>query len=151
MRRQLVLVAVMVLTLAGATAGVAQTELTGRTAGGAFYKIIVPAGWTPAGGLVIWNHGFSLTPVTSGDGVEVSPLVDLHLANGFAVASSSYRQVGWALFKTKLDLNSLYQTFVAEFGTPDSVYLTGASLGGIVTAQAIEKSNLGNLGHLYSP
>ena len=42
----------------------AQTVLAGQTPGGAFYTIAVPDRWN--GGLVIYNHGFSLTPVAPG-------------------------------------------------------------------------------------
>ena len=35
----------------------AQTELTGQTSGGAYYRISVPDGWTPADGLVVSSDG----------------------------------------------------------------------------------------------
>lgn len=145
MRKVTVLAALTGFVLGGAVAGRAETDFTGTTEGGAHYKITVPDGWEPADGLVIWNHGFSLGPVNTPDDVQESPFKSLHLENGFAVAASSYRQVGWALFKTTQDLKNLYREFVAQVGTPEKVYLTGASLGGIVTAQAIEKRVAGNV------
>ena len=63
MKKLTVLAALAALTLGGAATGSAQTELTGTTAGGAHYLITVPDGWAPADGLVMWNHGFSLSPV----------------------------------------------------------------------------------------
>jgi len=126
-----------------ATAAVAQTELTGQTAGGAYYRIMVPDGWTPAGGLVIWNHGFSLDPIAPVE--DLGPLAALQLSEGYAVAASSYSLTGWALFETVADLRGMVDAFEAEFGVPDQVLVYGASLGGIVTAQAIEVGNLGNV------
>jgi acetyl esterase/lipase len=118
----------------------AETVMTGR-AGQAFYRIVVPDAWN--GQLVIWNHGFSLSPV--GPVSDLGPLAPLQLAQGYAIAASSYRLSGWAVFKTNEDLEALYETFVERFGAPDQVIVTGASLGGIVTAAALEEARLGNV------
>jgi hypothetical protein len=61
------------------------------------------------------------------------------LAEGYAVAASSYSHCCWTLFSTQQDLNRLIGVFEANFGAPNNVILHGASLGGIVTAQGIEK------------
>ncbi len=121
----------------------AQTELTGQTAGGAYYKIVVPDGWQPANGLVIWNHGFDLGPI--GPVTDLGPLVDVQLAEGYAVAASSYSLKGWAVFETHLDNQQMIQAFQNEFGTPDHVLITGASLGGIVTARDVEEGLIPNI------
>ena len=115
-------------------AGVADTVATGR-AGQAYYKIVVPDAWN--GDLVLWNHGFTLAPI--GPVSDLGPLAALQLAEGYAVAASSYRMSGWAVFKTSEDLEALYQTFVERFGAPHRVLVTGASLGGLVTAAALEE------------
>jgi hypothetical protein len=144
-RRLLVLLSpalLAILVLLPAAAG-AQTQLTGQTPGGAFYNIVVPDGWTPADGLVIWNHGFSLSPIAPDP--DLGPLAPVQLAEGYAVAASSYSLVGWALFETAQDLRDLVDVFEAEFGVPDQVIVYGASLGGIVTAQAIEVAGLGKV------
>lgn len=119
----------------------AQTVLTGTTDGGAFYKIVVPSVWN--GDLVIWNHGFNLNPPAANP--DLGPLANLQLAEGYAVAASSYQQSGWALFKTKNDLQNLMNAFESHFGAPRFVFVTGASLGGIVTAQAVEEAHLGDV------
>jgi hypothetical protein len=124
----------------------ADTVLDGSTDGGAFFRIVVPTAWN--GDLVIWNHGFSLSPI--GPVSDLGPLAALQLSEGYAVAASSYQQRGWALFKTKNDLQNLVGVFVANFGTPNRVLVTGASLGGIVTAAAVEKANLGNLAGAFT-
>ncbi len=140
--RLTVTVLVLLTALVPALAA-AQTELTGQTSSGAFYRIAVPDGWTPADGLVIWNHGFNLSP--PGPDPDLGPLVDVQLAEGYAVAASSYSLNGWALFRTERDNRQLYEKFTEFFGVPDQVLVTGGSLGGIVTAQAIERGGLGNV------
>ena len=121
-------------------AGRADTVATGL-AGQAYYKIVVPDAWN--GDLVLWNHGFTLAPI--GPVSDLGPLASLQLAEGYAVAASSYRLSGWAVFKTSEDLEALYQTFVERFGAPHRVLVTGASLGGLVTAAALEEADLGNV------
>lgn len=119
--------------------------LTGSTVGGAFFKIVVPAVWN--GDLVIWNHGFSLSPV--GPVSDLGPLSAVQLSEGYAVAASSYQQLGWSLFKTKNDIQNMVSVFTANFGAPNAILVNGASLGGIVTAQTVEKANIGNVVGAY--
>lgn len=117
------------------------TEVEGQGPGGAFYSITVPDNWNRD--LVIWNHGFSLSePSPSPDR---GPLEEIQLLEGYAVAASSYRQDGWALFKSNQDLRELVAIFTGEFGPPERILIYGASLGGAVTAFALEKGNLGNV------
>lgn len=140
--KRIVLAALTVVLCVGLTSppSQAQTVVSGR-GGGAYYQIIVPDNWN--GELVIWNHGFSLKPIEPHP--DLGPLVELQVAEGYAVAASSYRQIGWAVFKTKNDLQNLYNKFVKRFGHPNQVFVYGASLGGIVTAAAIEKAHIGNV------
>ncbi len=121
----------------------AATVREGTTPGGAHYKIVVPDGWN--GDLVIWNHGFDLGEV--GPVEDIGPLAELQLLEGFAVAASSYRMDGWALFKTNRDLRAMMARFRAEFGEPGRVLVYGASLGGLVTVRAVERARaaLGNV------
>ena len=65
------------------------------------------------------------------------------------MAASSYQQIGWALFHTKNDLQNMLGVFKANFGTPNRVLINGASLGGIVSDQAEEIANLGNVVGAY--
>ena len=120
---------------------IGQTVIAGATPGGAFYTIAVPDAWN--GGLVIYNHGFTLTP--GAPGPDLGPLVGLQIVEGYAVAASSYRQVGWAVFDTVEDNEELYDVFVGNFGTPQFTIVYGPSLGGLVTVQTVEKANVGNV------
>jgi hypothetical protein len=135
----------MVFVGAVSAASHGDTVLEGTTDGGAFFKIVVPTAWN--GDLVIWNHGFSLSPV--GPVADLGPLSALQLSEGYAVAASSYQQIGWALFHTKNDLQNMVGVFKANFGKPRRVLINGASLGGIVSDQADEKANLGNVAGAY--
>jgi len=147
MRRLIKLTMVLMagLALAASTAH-ADTVIEGATDGGALVKMQVPDAWN--GGLVIYNHGFDLGAIVPST-PSLGPLAGLMLSEGYAVAASSYQQNGWALYKTKNDLQNLVGVFKANFGTPSEVYLHGFSLGGAVTAQAIEKANLGNVVGAY--
>ncbi|HSF15740.1 MAG TPA: hypothetical protein VLK65_09310 [Vicinamibacteria bacterium] len=125
--------------------GSAQSKLKGRTGGGAFFRIVVPTDWN--GDLILFNHGLKLTV---GPNPSLGPLSEIQLAEGFAVAASSFQQIGWALFKTKNDLQHLYSKFVSRFGTPNRVWVIGESLGGIVAAQVIEEASIGNVVAAYN-
>lgn len=133
--------AMLLAAAAWPSLAVAQQEVTGTTAGGARYRIAVPAVWN--GSLVVWSHG--LTMEAPGEPPDLGPLAQIQMAEGFAVAATSFRQVGWALFKTVPDTRALVAAFEARFGRPDRVLLHGASLGGLVSAQLLEKGGLGNV------
>ena len=137
-----ILVAALLLILPCAAFGQV-TETLGQADNGSYYRFQVPDGWEPSDGLVIWNHGFSLSPLS--ESPDLGPLVDIQLAEGYAVAASSYSQIGWALFQVVEDLEQMVDAFEDKYGEPDYVLVTGGSLGGIVTARAIEDADIGNV------
>jgi hypothetical protein len=143
-----ILVVCSALVVATVLPASAQTVVTG-TAGNAHFKFAVPASWN--GDLVIWNHEYSLTEITpfaidpANPLAGLGPLAALQLSEGYAVAASTYHQVGWAVFKSNNDLQSMMDVFVAQFGAPGRILVTGASLGGLVTIRAIETADLGNV------
>jgi hypothetical protein len=124
----------LALTALAPTAALADTTITGQKHG-AYFQITVPTVWN--GDLVINNHGFDFNPPAPNPGL--GPLAPLMLAQGYAVAASSYSNCCWTLFSTKKDLNRLLGVFENNFGAPNNVILHGGSLGGIVTAQGVEK------------
>ncbi len=125
----------------------ATTEYEGTTAGGAYYRIAVPDNWN--GDLVIWNRGFSFSgpkPVT-----DLGVLAEIQMIEGFAVAASSLRQGGWALFKSNKDLRALVAAFRRDVGrTPGRIIISGGSLGGGVAVHALEKGRLPNVVGAYT-
>lgn len=102
---------------------------------GAGYRIEVPENWN--GDLVVWAHGFR------GDGLELTvdnhPLREFLIANGYAWAASSYSKNDYDVAVGVQDTHKLTKRFNGIVGSPETVYLTGASMGGHVTAVAIEQ------------
>ena len=153
MFQRLVQIASLLALLALTTTATAQTVHTGQTEGGAFFAIIVPPNWN--GDLVVWNHGYQFSPIApvnpSLDPSEsdMGPLAPLQLAQGYAVAASSYQQNQWAVFTTRDDLEELIEAFEDNVAEPNNIILTGASLGGIVTADALERADIDNVVGAY--
>ncbi|MDF1597026.1 MAG: prolyl oligopeptidase family serine peptidase [Acidimicrobiia bacterium] len=102
---------------------------------GAGYRIEVPANWN--GDLVVWAHGFRGTDLELT--VDNHPLRDFLIPSGYAWASSSYSRNDYDITTGVQDTHALTQRFNGIVGNPDKVYLTGASMGGHVTAVAIEQ------------
>ncbi|WP_236718218.1 S9 family peptidase [Actinoplanes sp. TFC3] len=102
---------------------------------GAAYRMEIPAKWN--GELVVWAHGYRGTGTT----VLVSnpPLREHLLARGFAWAASSYRTNGYDVRQGVRDSHSLIALFSQVTGRrARDTYLTGESMGGHITAVAIE-------------
>ena len=142
----------------------------GQTTSGAYYAIAKPEGWTEKDGLVIWNHGFQsfLTGFETADLLSIlnpswdgyysgevqakpglGPYAETILAEGYAMAASSYSQTGWAVFDSHLSNSELYKRFLTivteeELSAPDQFYIIGGSLGGIVTIRDIEADLIPN-------
>ena len=102
---------------------------------GAGYRIEVPQNWNRR--LVMWAHGFR------GSGLELTvdnhPLRAFLAANGYAWAASSYSRNEYDVEAGVKDTHALTQRFNGIVGQPELTYLTGASMGGHVTAAAIEQ------------
>jgi hypothetical protein len=102
---------------------------------GAATRIEVPLDWN--GNLVLWAHGFRGT----GQTVWVdSPSLREHLVGqGFAWAASSYQTNGYDVGQGVRDTHPLIDRFAAVTGRKaNDVYLHGASMGGHITAVAVE-------------
>ncbi len=143
----------------------------GQTEDGGYYTIVIPEGWRPDKGLAVWNHGLetyldeselldALAAALEGREVEsdeppitgaVEPkpglgeLAAIVLAQGYAMAASSYLQTGWAVFDSHLANQRLYGKFLeiaAQYGAgePKPLYLLGGSMGAIVSLRDIEEN-----------
>jgi acetyl esterase/lipase len=108
---------------------------------GAAYRIEVPADWN--GKLVMYAHGYAGTGAT----LNVSnPSIRRYLIqNGYAWAASSYRTNYYDVRAGVEDTNALALAFTSIaasngrlLATPARIYITGHSMGGHVTAAAIE-------------
>ncbi len=103
---------------------------------GAAYRIEVPKAWN--GQLVVYAHGYRGT----GTVVYVdSPSLRAHyIAGGFAWAASSYQTNGYDVGQGVRDSHALIGLFrEVTAKRARSVYMTGASMGGHITAVAIEE------------
>lgn len=98
-----------------------------------------PAGWN--GGLVVYAHGYvnfneplQLLP----DGTSIPALA---LSQGFAFATTSYRQNGLAILEGVDDVTELMTAFSTSYGQVPA-YIVGGSEGGLVATLLTEKSGL---------
>ncbi|HDH03388.1 MAG TPA: phthalyl amidase [Actinobacteria bacterium] len=102
--------------------------------GNAGYRIEVPDDWN--GDLVLWAHGFR------GEGLELTvdnhPLRELLIAQGYAWAASSYSRNDYDVGIGVSDTLALTRYFDRTVGRADIRYITGASMGGQVTAVIAE-------------
>lgn len=102
---------------------------------GAGYQIEVPDDWN--GSLVVWAHGYRGTDLELT--VEEHPLRQLLIAYGYAWAASSYSRNDYDVTTGVQDTHALTKRFNGIVGKPDRVYISGASMGGHITAVAVEQ------------
>lgn len=124
----------------------AQQTLNGQSPGGAWWTIQTPPGWRPGDGLVLINHGYDAEPIDTTPSLGPAALRDRLLAQGLALAASSYRLRGWALFATAADHRELLRDFRTRLGEPGPVWVVGGSMGGLVALQQAEQADLGVVG-----
>jgi pimeloyl-ACP methyl ester carboxylesterase len=131
-----------ILVLCTANIARAQANLTTKTGSlndGATYLMQVPNNWN--GTLFLYSHGYvvpgSPNPATDvGDPATGAFL----LANGFALAGSSYATTGWAIHEALNDQIAVLDLFDSTFGHPVATIAWGHSLGGIITAGLIQRN-----------
>ncbi len=151
----LTVVAVASTTLGGGTLstmnssfaprGDALCDPDGVQSSGAVYRICMPPEGSWNGDLVLFAHGYvdPNEPVAIpedqlglGDGPTLPEIVT---SLGYAFAVTSYRQNGLAILEGLDDCVELVELFEATYGPADTIYLTGASEGGLITALGIER------------
>jgi pimeloyl-ACP methyl ester carboxylesterase len=110
----------------------AQAHYEGAAGPGSLYEIDVPANWN--GDLVLYAHGIvqASLPVsspTTQDGYNL--LRSRLLANGYAVAASSYSSNGWSLADAVRRTHQLSQFVDEKAGRPRRTFLVGHSMGAL--------------------
>src|SRR5262245_55685309 len=117
---------------------------------GAFSLIIVPHSWN--GAFIVYAHGYGadyrdlkpypsdITPANIGSKLSGADLIlQIPLTLGYAVGTTTYRSVGWAVGDAWRDVDNVRRRFQKRFGKPTHTYVWGHSEGGIVTQTVIEK------------
>jgi dienelactone hydrolase len=136
------LAAVLLLSLAvSPQAQAALTTQTGTLPDGATYLLEVPSPWN--GTLLLYSHGYvAALPGVQNPARDVGDQLtrSVLLANGFALAGSSYANRGWAIQEALVDQIAVLDIFDASFGHPKRTIAWGHSLGGIITAGLIQRN-----------
>ncbi|HYL34657.1 MAG TPA: prolyl oligopeptidase family serine peptidase [Bryobacteraceae bacterium] len=128
----------ILLLLAISTSAIADTtSYRGTLPDGATYLIEVPSPWN--GTLLLYSHGY-VSPGSSNPAHDVGdPATQAFLlANGFALAGSSYAHTGWAIQEALPDQIAVLDAFASLVGSPTRTIAWGHSLGGIITAGLIQ-------------
>jgi hypothetical protein len=121
---------------------------------GAKYAIKLPQKWN--GTLLLYSHGYRFAqpgppdfgPVstaaqvssTDSDGTGSDELSTKLLAEGYALAGSSYKSNGWAVADGVAAGVALHDKFVTLVGKPKRTYVWGDSLGGLITEIIAEEN-----------
>jgi hypothetical protein len=124
------------LAMAHAPAADAAQEFTGRLGSGAYYHVAVPDQWRPGDAVVLYQHGLDFSEASDAPGL--GPLRAVMLAEGYAIAASSFSQRGWALFTAIDDNRDLLAKFDELAGAPGEVIPYGGSMGGLVALKLAE-------------
>ncbi|MFS0756831.1 alpha/beta hydrolase [Noviherbaspirillum sp. 1P10PC] len=136
-----------------ALAGAPETDRWSGTLEGAGYRIEVPKNWN--GKLVMYAHGYAGT----GAALTVSnPGIRRYLIEqGYAWAASSYSRNYYDVRAGVEDTNALALAFnkiaaanSRPLAAPSKIYITGVSMGGHVTAAAIDEEALAYANHKVS-
>jgi pimeloyl-ACP methyl ester carboxylesterase len=102
------------------------------------YRIDIPADWNHS--LVVYFHGYSLhkSGFKAADRINGSlqPFLDRH----FALIQSAYSQGGWAIEQAAPETEALRLYFLKTYGQPRETYVTGFSMGGLLTSITLEQN-----------
>ena len=100
------------------------------------FRIDVPDNWNH--GLVMYCHGYDPEPGAFKE-KPLDPSLAVFLKEGYAVAQSGYSTGGWAVEQAVVDTEVLRQYFAEKYGRPAETYVSGDSMGGLLTVLMVEK------------
>ena len=102
--------------------------------GGSVFRTQIPPRWNR--NLVMYLHGYNAR------GAAWNPMprryAVVFLERGFAVAEAAYSRQGWAVEEGLRDTEALRRHFVQLHGRPDTTFVTGFSLGGVLALATLE-------------
>jgi pimeloyl-ACP methyl ester carboxylesterase len=131
-------IATSVQTITTVDGAVMQVNCTQETLpSGEIIQICVPARWN--GELILYAHGYvtEFEPLRLPQ--EAATYVPLYASQGFAFATTSFRQNGLAIQSGLEDIVNLRSRFIQRHGQPKEIYLTGGSQGGLITTLGLER------------
>ena len=148
MKRSLVLVVVLILCACSGSSTRSASHVSpspspsaksySGSIGGAAYEVEVPTNWN--GTLFLYSHGYTApgrpNPAAA---APDSAIGNWLLADGDAMAGSSYSSTGWAVRDALRDQVALLDWFDANVGHASRVIAWGGSLGGIITAGLVQE------------
>jgi pimeloyl-ACP methyl ester carboxylesterase len=130
-----VLAVCLLSALTGTPAFAGESVDLGGEVDGVPFHIRIPENWNNS--LVMYTHGY-LSP-----GAEWKPLhplyADVFLQRGFAIAESAYSRQGWAVEQALAETEALRRYFSELHGRPDTTFVFGFSMGGLITLATIER------------
>lgn len=134
--RQLAPTPIQAASTAPAARDAAPRLLTGMI-GRADYRIQAPAAWN--GTLLLYSHGM-VFPDQPNPAMEVSDPATAQalLAQGYALAGTSYSTRGWAIEQAMAEQLALLDLFARQVSTPERTIAWGDSLGGMVSAGLVQ-------------
>ena len=102
------------------------------------YRIDIPRDWNHS--LVVYFHGYSLQipsfKAINAIDSRLQPFLDRH----YAVIQSAYSQWGWAVESAVPETEALRIYFLKTYGQPQETYVTGFSMGGLLTSMTLEQN-----------
>jgi len=114
------------------------TTVSGALSDGATYELQCPSGpWN--GTLFLFSHGY-VQPGGSNPAADASDPVTAGwlLANGYALAGSSYATTGWSVQQAIPDQAATVAVFGSDYRAPRHTVAWGESLGGMITAGLVQ-------------
>lgn len=130
----LLLFAALLIILVGSPAPARDTDVETGEIDGARFRIQIPSG--KIRGLVVYAHGYR-----SRGGMWYplgESLCSVFLERGYAVAESGYSRQGWALEEAMRDTEALRRYFVERHGAPQTTFIAGHSMGGLISLACVE-------------
>lgn len=100
------------------------------------YRIRVPENWN--GTLVVYAHGYAAEPPEAMAAPGGPDMEAYLLAQGYALAGSSFRGGGWAVKEGVQNTLALTNRFRGLVGNPKRIILWGVSMGSVVVLKGIE-------------
>src|SRR5262245_5617071 len=127
----------LIIVIIGTGQAFADDVIDGRLGPGALYRLVRPTHWN--GNLVLYAHGYVPAEAPVSLPAEAQIIIPLLSSQGFAVAFSSYSENGWAVKDGVQRTHQLLGIFTSKFGQPARVYVSGASIGGLIAIELAER------------